>query len=77
MDFVTHFPRTLRRHDAVWVIVDRLMKSTHFLAVRTTFTMEKFCKLYVHKIFQLHGVPIYIISYRDPRFNDAFLEELP
>ena len=40
MDFVTHFPRTRRRHDAVWVIVDRLTKSTHFLAMRMTFTLE-------------------------------------
>ena len=43
MDFVTHLPRTPQGHDAVWVIVDRLMKSTHFLAVRMTFTLERFC----------------------------------
>ena len=42
MDFVTHFPRTQQRHDAVWVIVDRLTKSAHFLAVRMTFTLEEF-----------------------------------
>ena len=40
MDFVTHLPRTSHRHDAVWVLVDRLTKSTHFLAVRMTFTLE-------------------------------------
>ena len=43
MDFVTHFPRTPQRHDAVWVIVDRLTKSAHFLAVRMTFALERFC----------------------------------
>ena len=42
MDFVTHLPWTLQGHDAVWVIVDRLTKSTHFLAVRMTFTLERF-----------------------------------
>ena len=42
MDFVTHLPRTPQRHDAVWVIVDRLTKSAHFLAVRMTFTLERF-----------------------------------
>ena len=47
MDFVTYLPRTSRRHDAVWVIVDRLTKSVHFLAVRMTFTLEEFCRLYV------------------------------
>ena len=47
MDFVTHLPRTQQRHDAVWVIVDRLTKSAHFLAVRMTFSMERFCRLYI------------------------------
>ena len=50
MDFVTQLPRTPQGHDAVWVIVDRLMKSAHFLAVRTTFTLERFCRLYIREI---------------------------
>ena len=41
MDFATHFPWTLRGHDAVWVIVDRLTKLVHFLVVRVTFTLEE------------------------------------
>ena len=53
MDFVTHLPRTLRKHDAVWVIVDRLTKSAHFLDVRITFTLEEFCKLYIREIVRL------------------------
>ena len=72
MDFVTHLSRTPRRHDAVWVIVDRLTKSTHFLAVRMTFTMEEFCQLYIREIVQLHGVPVSIVSDRDPRFTAHF-----
>ena len=40
MDFVTHFPWTPQGHDAVWVIVDWLTKSAHFLALRMTFTFE-------------------------------------
>ena len=47
MDFVTHLPRTPQRHDVVWVIVDRLTKSAHFLAVRITFTLKRFCRLYI------------------------------
>ena len=47
MDFVTNLPWTQRRHDAVWVIVDRLPKSTHFLVVRMTFTLEEFWQLYM------------------------------
>ena len=57
MDFVTHLPQTPQRLDAVWVIVDRLTKSAYFLAVRMTFTLERFCRLYIQEIVRLHGVP--------------------
>ena len=72
MDFMTHFPRTPLRNDAVWVIVDRLTKSAHFLAVRMTFTLEEFYRLYVREIVRLHGVPVSIVSDRDPRFMAYF-----
>ena len=69
MDFVTHLPRTSHGHDAVWVIVDRLTKSAHFLAVRMTFTLERFYRLYIREIVWLHEVPVSIVSDRDPRFT--------
>ena len=72
MDFVTHLPRTPWRHDAVWVIVDRLTKLTYFLAVWMTFTLEELCHLYIREIFRLHGVPVSIVSDRDPRFTTHF-----
>ena len=72
MDFVTHFPRTPRRYDAVWVIVDCLTKSAHFLTVRTIFTLEEFCWLYIREIVQLHGVLVSIVSDKDPRFTTHF-----
>ena len=72
MDFVTHLPRTLRKHDVVWVIVDRLTKSAHFLAVRMTFTLEEFYRLYIRDIVRLHGVLVSIVSNRDPRFTTHF-----
>ena len=72
MDFVTHLQRTSRKHDAVWVIVDRLTKSAHFLAMQMTFTLEELCRLYIREIVQLHGVPISIVSDRDPRFTTQF-----
>ena len=53
---------------AVWVIVDLLTKSAHFLAVQMTFTLERFCRLYIREIVQLHGVPVSIVSDRDLRF---------
>ena len=72
MDFVTHLPRTPWRHDVVWVIVDQLTKSAHFLAVRMTFTLEEFYRLYIREIIQLHGVPVSIVSDRDPRSTTHF-----
>ena len=50
MDFVTHLPRTSRKHDAVWVIMDRLTKSAHFLAVRMTSTLEEFYKFTLERL---------------------------
>ena len=72
IDFVTHLPRTQRRHDAIWVIVDRLIKTTHFLAVQKTFTLEEFYRLYICEIVRLHGVPVSIVFDREPRFMAHF-----
>ena len=74
MDFVTHLPWTSRGHDVVWVIMDLLTKSAQFLAMRMTFTLGEFYWLYVSEIFQLHGIPISIVSDRDPRFTTHFWE---
>ena len=76
MDFVAHLPLTLWKHDAMWVIVDRLTKLAYFLVVRMTFTLEEFCKLYIREIVQLHGVPVSIVSDRDPRFAAQFYKSL-
>ena len=72
MNFMTHLPRTQRRHDAVWVIMDQLTKSAHFLAVRMTFTLEEFCWLYIRELIQVHEVPVSIVSDRDPRLRHTF-----
>ena len=72
MDFVTLFPWTPRTHDAVWVIVDRLTESAHFLAVWMTFTLEELCRLKIREIVRLHGVSVSIVSDRDPRFITHF-----
>ena len=72
MDFLIHLPRTSCRHDAVLVIVDRLTNLAHFLTVQMTFTLEGFCRLYIREIVRLHGVPVSIVSNRDPRFTTHF-----
>ena len=72
MDFVVRLPLTERKHDSVWVVVDRLTKSTHFLPVRTDYSLDKLAELYIKEIVRLHGIPISIISDRDPRFTSRF-----
>ena len=76
MDFVLGLPRTFRKHDAIWVIVDRLTKSAHFLPVQQSDSLDKLSRIYVAEIVRLHGVPISIVSDRDPRFTSHFWRSL-
>ncbi|CAN6454158.1 unnamed protein product [Victoria cruziana] len=57
MDFVMGLPRTRRSHDAIWVVVDRLSKFVHFVAIRATLSIDALADLYIREIVQLHGVP--------------------
>ena len=72
MDFVVGLPLTGKKRDLVWVIVDRLTKSAHFLPVRTDYLLDKLSKLYIKEIVWLHGITVSIISHRDPRFTSRF-----
>nr|GEV49928.1 putative reverse transcriptase domain-containing protein [Tanacetum cinerariifolium] len=72
MDLVTRLPRTSRGHDSIWVIVDWLTKSVHFLLIREEYPLEKFAKLYINEIVSMHGVPLSIISDRDGQFRSCF-----
>ena len=53
-------PFTQKKHDSIWVIIDRLTKSTHFIPVRIDYSMDQLAKLYVDEIVRLHGVPWFI-----------------
>ena len=64
MDFVVSWPTTVGGCHSIWVIVDRLTKSAHFIPVQVKYTAEKLAELYISQIVQLHGVPISIISDR-------------
>ncbi|KAH0758120.1 hypothetical protein KY290_021613 [Solanum tuberosum] len=72
MDFITGSPCTRRQHDSIWVIVDRMNKSSLFLAVKTTNSVEDYAKLYINEIVRLHGVPLSIVSDRGPQFTSHF-----
>ena len=76
MDFVTALPRTPAGHEAVWVVVDRLTKSAHFIPIKMTYPLEKLARLYIREIVRLHGIPKTIVSDRDPRFVSRFWKSL-
>ena len=66
MDFIIGLPMTQQGHDSIWVIVDRLTKSAHFIPVNIRYHVVKYAELYVSQIVKLHGIPRTIISYRRP-----------
>jgi len=72
MDFVVGMPCTQRNHDAIWVVVDRLTKSAHFLPLKTTLSADQLAELYIREIVRLHGVPLSIVSDRDTKFTSRF-----
>ncbi|KAL0556433.1 hypothetical protein IC582_004947 [Cucumis melo] len=76
MDFITGLPRTLRGFTVIWVVVDRLTKSAHFVPGKSTYTASKWAQLYMSEIVRLHGVPVSIVSDRDARFTSKFWKGL-
>ncbi|GJV70298.1 putative reverse transcriptase domain-containing protein [Tanacetum coccineum] len=76
MDFVTKLPRTSNGHDTIWVIIDCLTKSAHFIPTRETDSMETLISLYIKEIVSQHGVPISIISDHDSHFTSRFWQSL-
>ncbi|GJV33964.1 putative reverse transcriptase domain-containing protein [Tanacetum coccineum] len=76
MDFVSGLPRTPSGYDSIWVIVDRLTKSAHFLPMKKTDSIEKLARLYLKEIVCKHGVPTSIISDKDSLFTSRFWKSL-
>ncbi|GJX50350.1 reverse transcriptase domain-containing protein [Tanacetum coccineum] len=76
MDFITKLPKTSNGHDTIWVIVDRLTKSAHFIPTQETDSMETLTRVYIKEIVSRHGVPISIISNRDSHFTSRFWRSL-
>ncbi|KAL0561646.1 hypothetical protein IC582_002086 [Cucumis melo] len=76
MDFITGLPRTLTGFTVIWVVVDRLTKSAHFVPGKSTYTASKWAQLYMSEIVRLHGVSVSIVSDRDARFTSKFWKGL-
>lgn len=72
MDFVTGLPNTLKGSDTIWVIIDRLTKSTHFIPIKISFSFQRLTEIYIDNIVKLYGIPSCIVSDRDPRFTSRF-----
>ena len=76
MDFVSGLPHISSGYDAIWVIVDRLTKTAHFLPIKKTYSTDKLARLYVNRIVCLHGVLVSIVSDRGATFTSVFCQEL-
>ena len=69
MDFVVGLPRTKRKNDSIWVVVDRLTKCAHFFPVKSTYLAEDYARIYINEILSLYGVSLSIISDRGDQFT--------
>ena len=72
IDFIVGLPRTRGGNDSIWVIVDRLTKSAHFVPVKTTYNTDILAGIYIREIVRLHGVPQSIVSDRGSAFTSRF-----
>jgi hypothetical protein len=72
MDFIVGLPLTARRHDSIFVVVDTLTKSAHFIPVRTTYQAPDIARVFISEIVRLHGIPKRIISDRGSMFTGRF-----
>ncbi|XP_058726624.1 uncharacterized protein LOC131597986 [Vicia villosa] len=76
MDFVTGLPNTSRGHDSIWVIVDRLTNSAHFIPINITYPVSRLAEIYTSVIVKLHGIPLCIVSDRDLGFKSDFWKKI-
>ena len=72
MDFVLGLPGTQRQYDSIWVVVDRLTKSFHFIVVKSTYSGEDYARIFIDEIMCHHGIPLSIISDRGAQFTSRF-----
>jgi hypothetical protein len=75
-DFMVGLPRSPQGRDAIWVLVDRLTNSAHFIPMKTTNSASELVPLYMKEVIKLHGVPKSIVSDRDSKFVSNFWESL-
>ena len=72
MDFIMGLPKTSRQYDSIWVIVDRLTKSAHFIPAKSNWRAVDYAQIYIDRIICLHGVPKTIVTDRGTHFVSQF-----
>ena len=72
MDFMSGLHHTSQGFDIIWVIIDWLTKSAHFIPIQISFSAERLARIYIREIVRLHGVPVSIISDRGSVFTSSF-----
>ena len=75
MDFITFFPSTVKQHDAIMVVVDRLKKVLHFILVKTTYSASGVAQVFIRYIFIFHDVPNMIVLDRDSKLTSKYWKE--
>lgn len=76
MDFVVGLSNVMGEQDAIWVVINKLMKSAHFIPIKVTNSMQKLDEIYIKEIVKLHGIVAVIVSYSDTRFTLRFWTSL-
>ena len=76
MDFITGLPMTVRQHDSIMIVVDKLTKASHFIPVKSTYKVDSIENIFMKEIFIFHGFPKAIISDRDTKFTSNFWKGL-
>jgi len=76
MNFVGALPTTVKGFDSIWVIVDGLTKSAHFIPIKTGMSVAMLAEIYIEQIVRLHGIPSSIVSDQEPRFTSKFWKSL-
>jgi hypothetical protein len=76
MDFVVGLPRSPCGKDAIWVIIDRLTKVSHFIPMKQTSSAADLVSLYIKEVVRLNGVPKFIVLDQDSKFVSKFWQSL-
>jgi hypothetical protein len=76
IDFIVRLLLTPRKHDSIWLIVERLTKTAHFIPVHTTYSAERYAEIYVDLVVRLHDIPKTILSERGTQFVAHFYAQV-